>query len=150
MDDKVGYIDATDGALGRISSTAAKRLLAGETIVIVNAQNAVVTGSRAQIMAKYRERRVRGSVRRGPFFPRMPHRLLKRAVRGMLPYHKPRGRSAYERLTVHIGVPSDLKGQQFEHIPVYRSRARFMLLGEVSKELGATFITERPNSGKQA
>jgi len=140
MAQAVRYIDATDGALGRIGSVAAKSLLNGQTVVIVNAQNAVITGNKKNILAKYQHLRTVGSVRKGPQYPRQPHRLLKRVVRGMLPFRQARGRTAYARLTVHIGIPDELSEVTFENVPVYRSRGKFILLGDLSRELGANFV----------
>ena len=64
--------------------------------------------------------------------------MLKRSVRGMLPYYKPRGRAAYKRLKVHISVPKEFKGKKFESIEGASeiSTQRVIQLGEVSKVLG--------------
>ena len=44
----------------------------------------------------------------------MPDRFVKRAIRGMLPYKKERGMSAYRRIKCHIGVPAHLKNKKTE------------------------------------
>lgn len=42
---------------------------------------------------------------RGPFHHRAPHKIFKRAVRGMLPYKTWRGREALKRVRGFEGVP---------------------------------------------
>ena len=131
-------IDASGLILGRLAANVAKRLLNGEEIVIVNAEKAIITGGKEDIIAHFRHRRDVGGARKGPLYPRTPHKMLKRSVRGMLPYYKPRGRAAYKRLLVHISVPKKFKGKKFESIEGASelSTERYMALGEVSKVLG--------------
>ena len=132
------YIDADGLILGRLASHVAQRLLAGEEIVIVNAEKALITGGKDDVIAHFRHRRDVGGGRKGPLYPRTPHMMLKRTVRGMLPFKKPRGRSAYKRLKVHISVPKELEKKKFETIKGASeiSTQRYMTLGEVSNVLG--------------
>ena len=132
------YIDADGLILGRLASHVAQRLLAGEEIIIVNAEKALITGGKDDVIAHFRHRRDVGSGRKGPLYPRTPHMMLKRTVRGMLPYKKPRGRSAYKRLKVHVSVPKELEKQKFESVKgaSQLSTQRYMTLGEVSEVLG--------------
>jgi large subunit ribosomal protein L13 len=131
-------IDASGLILGRLSANVAKRLLNGEEIVIVNAEKAIITGGKKDIIAHFRHRRDVGGDRKGPHYPRTPHMMLKRSVRGMLPFYKPRGRAAYKRLLVHISVPKEFKGKKFESIEGASelSTERYMALGEVAEVLG--------------
>ncbi len=131
-------IDASGLILGRLAANVAKRLLNGEEIVIVNAEKAIITGGKKDIIAHFRHRRDVGGDRKGPHYPRIPHMMLKRSVRGMLPFYKPRGRAAYKRLLVHISVPKEFKGKKFESIEgaSQLSTERYMALGDVSKVLG--------------
>jgi large subunit ribosomal protein L13 len=133
-------VDATGLVLGRAASLIAQRLLAGETIVVVNSEKCVITGSRTQVIAHYTAARARGSVRSGPHFPRYADRIFRRTVRGMLPHLKTRGKVAYKRLTVHLGVPEGLKGGSFETIEPAKARPSLrppVTLGEVTVLLGA-------------
>ena len=136
-------VDATGLVLGRLASVAAKSLLAGEEIKIVNAEKAIVTGRRESIYSEYGHARARGTRENGPYFPRRPEMILKRTVRGMLPYKLKRGRDAMSMLRVYIGVPRELSGMQFEQPEGAKMRQRstinFVELGEVSKRLGAHF-----------
>ncbi|UCC92534.1 MAG: uL13 family ribosomal protein, partial [Thermoplasmata archaeon] len=95
-------------------------------------------GGKDDVIAHFRHRRDVGGARKGPLYPRTPHMMLKRTVRGMLPFKKPRGRNAYKRLKVHISVPQELTKKKFETIEgaSQLSTQRYMSLGEVSKVLG--------------
>ncbi len=131
-------IDAEGLILGRLASNVAQRLLAGDNIIIVNAEKALVTGGKEDVIAHFRHKRDVGGPRKGPLYPRTPHMMLKRTVRGMLPFYKPRGREAYKRLKVHISVPREFKGKKFDSVEEATSLTtqRYMALGDVSKVLG--------------
>ena len=134
-------IDATDHVLGRLSSTIAKMLLQGEEIIVINAEKSVVTGKKEFIFKNYLEKWQRGSVRKGPHYPRMPDRIFRRTVRGMLPFKSSHGREAYRRLKVYIGVPNNIDPKNAEKIDkaIYKKVINKITLGEVSKYLGAKF-----------
>ncbi len=138
----VTYIDATNLVLGRLSSAVAKRLLNGEEVVIINAEKAVIMGKKGRIFREYKEKRELGSSVKGPFFPRMPDRIIKRTVRGMLPKDSPRGRMALKRLKVYIGTPSDFKGKKTEKIEAKVegiAGTTYITVGELSEHMGARF-----------
>ncbi len=133
-------VDASGLVLGRAASVIARRLLRGESIVVVNAEKSIVTGSRANVIAQYTAARARGSVRRGPHFPRYPDRIFRRTVRGMLPHQKTLGRQAFERLEVHIGVPESLRGAPAESPEAAKARPALrtpMTLADITRLLGA-------------
>jgi large subunit ribosomal protein L13 len=137
-------IDAKGLILGRLASTVAKQLLSGdEEIYIVNAEKAVISGSRATTLKDYRETRERGATEFGPYFPKRPDRILKRTIRGMLPYKRTRGRDAMSRLKVYVGVPYELKGAELITIKEADmgrlSSSKYIELGEVSQKLGSKF-----------
>jgi len=137
-------IDAKGLILGRLASTVAKQLLSGDDeIHIVNAEKAVISGSRATTLKDYRETRERGATEFGPYFPKRPDRILKRTVRGMLPYKRTRGRDAMSRLKVYVGVPYELKGAELitiEEADMRRlSSSKYIELGEVSQKMGSKF-----------
>lgn len=130
-------IDADGGIVGRIATVVAKRLLNGEEIAIVNSERAIITGKKRRIKEDYRKKREVGSSRKGPFFPRTPDRILKRAIRGMIPYQTPHGRKAYKNLRVFIGVPSQFKEKEFEIVEGAKKEAiDYITLEELSKYLG--------------
>ena len=130
-------VDAGDCILGRVASEVAERALDGEAIAIVNAEDAVVTGREESTMEKYRERRRVGSDR-GPYYPKRPDGIFKRAVRGMVPHETTRGREAFERVRVYVGNPYEEDGAVIEGTSLDRlSNIRFTSLGDISEELGA-------------
>lgn len=136
-------VDATGLVLGRLASVTATHLLKGEDVRIVNAEKAVITGSRDSIYAEYGATRTRGSREGGPFFPRRPDMIIKRTVRGMLPHKKARGRDALSRLRVYVGVPREFASEQLEQPQNAKMREagtiNYIELGDLSKRLGANF-----------
>ena len=133
-------VDASDLILGRAASHIAKRLLKGETIVVVNAEKSVVTGERKMVVDFYIANRARGSKRTGPHFPRYPDRIFRRTVRGMLPHLKTRGKVALERLEVYMGVPdayANLPKQSIEDAKARPALRPPTSLEEISRLLGA-------------
>jgi large subunit ribosomal protein L13 len=135
--DADAVVDARDCILGRVASEVAQKALAGERVAVVNAEHAIITGSEEDVMSVYRKRVEVGSDR-GPYYPKRPDRLFKRAVRGMLPYKKPRGREALENVRVYVGNPYDEDGDVLEGTSLDRlSNIKFVALGDVSEKLGA-------------
>jgi large subunit ribosomal protein L13 len=129
-------VDAQDCILGRVASQVAERALDGERVAVVNAEHAVITGREEQLKQKYFDRREQGSDR-GPYYPKRPDRLFKRSIRGMLPYKRPRGREALERVRVYVGNPYD-EAERLEDTSLDRlSNIRFVSLGDISESLGA-------------
>lgn len=136
----VSIIDAEGAILGRMCTNVAKRLLGGEQIAIVNSEKAIITGKKSAIKKRYKQKRDVGTYRKGPFFPRMPDRLVKRSVRGMIPYQTPHGRTAYKKLKCYIGVPKEFEGKSFEKIDDAKKQpVKYMTVDEVSKFLGVNF-----------
>ncbi|MBW2967748.1 50S ribosomal protein L13 [Candidatus Woesearchaeota archaeon] len=109
-------IDATDLIVGRLGAIVAKKALLGEKIDIVNAENAVISGKKAQVLANYKQRVERKTWSKGPHYKRNPDMLLKRLIRDMLPYKKPRGIAAYKRIMCWEGVPDQFKDQKPESL----------------------------------
>jgi len=128
--------------LGRLASEVAKQLLRDKDkqIVIVNAEHVIVSGSKQSLIEDYRRRRERGSREKGPYFPRMPDRVVRRAIRGMLPYKRQSGRDALSRLQVYLGIPQEYKDEDKKRIESAKaerlSMAKYLTLGEVCKQLG--------------
>jgi large subunit ribosomal protein L13 len=134
-------IDATDLILGRLASEVAKRALSGEQMDIVNCSKAVISGRQSSIYAKYRNKRERGTPTTGPFIRRNPAMLVKRAIRGMLPYKQPRGRDAFKLVRCHTDVPDALQGkpcETIEHAKVGKlSALKYITIDSLSTYLGA-------------
>ena len=137
----MAVIDASGLVVGRLASIVARRLLDGEDIIIVNAEKALITGDRKDILAEFKWRREVGSTSKGPYYPRRPDRILQRAIRGMVPHKRPRGKTAMKKLKVYVAVPPEFKDKKMEKIQEasHVRTASFLSLGEISKSLGGEF-----------
>ncbi|MFC7226976.1 50S ribosomal protein L13 [Salinirubellus salinus] len=130
-------VDARDCILGRVASQVAEKAMEGERVAIINAERAVITGGRDDVMSVYRDR-VRVGSDRGPYYPKRPDGIFKRAVRGMIPYKTTRGREAFENVRVYVGNPYDEDGEVLDETSLDRlSNIKFVSLGEISEQLGA-------------
>lgn len=132
-------IDADGHVLGRLSSNVAQRIMSGEDVTIVNAEKALITGERDSILSDYKQKKDRGKIRKGPYYPRRADLILKRTVRGMIPFDKSRGREAYRRLKVFVGIPQEYKSKEMERIEkaMQVNTSKYITLGEVSSFLGS-------------
>ena len=134
----VAIIDAKGATLGRLSTYVAKKLLNGEEIHIVNSEKAIISGKKQMIKKRYQEKRDVGTYRKGPFYPRKPEMIVKRTVRGMIPYQKPHGREAFKRLKCYMGVPTEFEGKKLEKIQTAeKTPVDYMTIEELSRSLGA-------------
>jgi large subunit ribosomal protein L13 len=107
-------IDATDLILGRLATYVAKKAMLGEKIDIVNSEKSVVSGKKESVYKNYIRKRERGIPLQGPYFPRMPNALVRRTIRGMIPYKTERGKKAFKSIKCYIGIPSELKDKKAE------------------------------------
>lgn len=134
-------INAENLVVGRIATVAAKRALLGEKVDIINCEKAVITGSRADIFKKFKAKLDRGIPLKGPYYPKRADMMVRRMVRGMLPYKKERGARAYKRIMCYLGTPEDFKDKKPETIKEAKvtklSNLKFITIGELSKHLGA-------------
>jgi len=135
-------IDATDLVMGRLAAFAAKKALLGEKIDIVNCEKAVITGNKDNIYERYKQKFDLGrNPYKGPFFPRASDRLVRRAVRGMLPYKKEKGEKAYKSIMCYVGLPENFKGQKMETLPKANvsklNNYKYITVGELSRHLGS-------------
>jgi len=134
-------IDGGGLILGRLASTVAKRLLTEQDteIVIVNAEGVVISGNKEKLFKEYKKRRDRGSREKGPFYPKMPDLIVKRTIRGMLPYKHAKGRDALSRLKVYLGIPEEyrtVERKKVEAAGAERLSRVYVTVGEVSEKLG--------------
>ncbi len=136
-------VDGSGQILGRLASIVAKKLLEGETVVVVNAEKIVVSGDPVKVKQFYK-RTVLGvkshySHRLRPKRPRSPVRLFKATVKGMLPKENKRGREALKRLRVYVGVPEEyasVEKVRFKDADASRLARSYIELGEIARELG--------------
>jgi large subunit ribosomal protein L13 len=140
----IAVIDAEGLILGRMATYVAKRLLNGEQIIIVNAEKAILSGKRRGKLADAIEFLGVGSPGRGPFHYRRPDRIVRKTVRGMLPFKKRRARvskakQAYKRLKVYMGTPDDFKDKKMETLENAQAKkltCPYLTVGEFAKEIG--------------
>jgi large subunit ribosomal protein L13 len=131
-------INAEGALLGRLSTITAKRLINGEEIAVINSEKAIISGKKFSIKQRYKQKIEVGTYRKGPYFPRMPDRIVKRTIRGMIPYQKPQGRAAFKRLKCYIGVPKEFEGKKTENIKEAKKKpVDFITIEELSRFLGA-------------
>jgi large subunit ribosomal protein L13 len=104
-------IDGKNAVLGRLASFVAKEALKGEEIKILNCEHVIITGNKKFIEKDFLQKRSRVGTRQiGPKVSRMSEKIVKRAIRGMLPDHRVgRGREAFKRIMCYTGIPSELK-----------------------------------------
>ncbi|MEM3705156.1 MAG: 50S ribosomal protein L13 [Candidatus Bathyarchaeia archaeon] len=135
----IRVINADGLILGRMASIIAKRLLLGEEIVVVNAERAVISGKRVSKVHEKKEFLKVGGPRVGPFHYKQPDRIVRKTVRGMLPYKQPKGKQAYKRLKVFIGVPDEFKSYNIETLPEAQANkltCPYLTVGDLAKEIG--------------
>ncbi|MCX6814934.1 MAG: 50S ribosomal protein L13 [Candidatus Aenigmarchaeota archaeon] len=136
------FIDAENQIAGRLASKVAKESLKGRYVIIVNAEKAVITGNPKFVIKRYFEMVSRGDPYHGPFYPKVPDRMLKRIIRGMLPHRKPNGRMAFRRIRVYNSVPEEFSKETFQRMESgSRLSSKFITLGKLSERLGAKKLT---------
>ncbi|GFZ78700.1 50S ribosomal protein L13 [Pseudohongiella nitratireducens] len=119
-------IDAEDKTLGRLATEIATRLRGkhkpeytphvdtGDFVVVVNAEKVRVTGNKASDKMYHRHSGHPGGLKSFSFeklIDRSPERVLKLAVKGMLP-RTPLGRAMFKKLKVYAGTEHPHAAQQ--------------------------------------
>ena len=135
-------IDGNNLVLGRMATHVAKAILNGEKVEIVNCDKIVISGRKKDLIERWTAKTKRGEPFHGPFYPRREDMLVRRMIRGMLPWKTPRGKLAFKNIMCYIGVPDHLNGNKFETIKeanvVNVKRARYLSIKEISKYIGKT------------
>jgi large subunit ribosomal protein L13 len=129
-------INADGAILGRLAAKISKQLLKNENVIVINSEKVVISGNPKAVFKRFHEKRKIGDPLKGPYYPRYPDKILKRVVRGMIPYKKDKGRKAFRKLKVFIGNPDNLEGQKLSKSS-NDLNCKFVTLGEVCKRLGA-------------
>ena len=129
-------LDGKNIVMGRLSTEVAKKLLKNEEVTIINAEKVIITGNKTSIVEKYLKMRDVGSQKNGPFFPRAPDRILRRTIRGMMPYKTRKGKAAMKKLSVVIGTPEEYVDKDVKKVAEKPIKTSFVYLGEVSKTIG--------------
>lgn len=109
MFDKEVVIDAKGHLMGRLAALVAKELLSGQRVVLVRAEEVLLSGilftHKANFMEYLNKNSNTNPRHGGPYHFRAPARILYKAVRGMIPRKSQRGKAALERFKVFEGIP---------------------------------------------
>ncbi|MFP3157906.1 MAG: 50S ribosomal protein L13 [Caldivirga sp.] len=148
-------IDASNHIAGRLATVVAKLALQGKSVIIVNAEKAVITGDRNMVIdwIKRRMSEIRthyNPEKVGPKWPRRPDRILRRIIRGMLPHKQHKGRAALRRIRVYIGVPDKYVNSQRYIVPGSMLKPRPGLRYVTLEEVWASIEPEDYNNWKSS
>jgi ribosomal protein uL13 len=129
-------IDGNGAVFGRICSFTAKKALEGNEVIIVNSEKTIMTGNKKDTIAKYSSIRKKGGhSQKGPKLSNVPHRILKRAIRGMLPDHrKGQGKETLKRIKCYDGMPEEFKEEKMMKVNAPR-KLKFMELKELASKI---------------
>lgn len=134
-------VDGKGLVAGRLASKVAKAAIKGENVTVVNAEQIVMVGNKDSIIAKFKTRtqaRVLSNPHYGPKYSRIPSKIFRRSVRGMLPNKNTTAERLLKRIEVFNAVPKELaneKMQTFDDIK-YNERHKAMTLKEIASLLG--------------
>jgi len=98
----------------------------------------VLQGNPAVIAEKYLERRRaknKANPEHSPKWSKVPHMLVKRMIRGMLPWKTARGREAHKRVMVYTGNPKNLTAIDFK-TDKYDGISKHITINGLCKKLG--------------
>ena len=105
--------NAENMIMGRLAAEVAKQILLGEECRILNCEKAIISGRKAVVFAREKQRRERkGYPLRSLKLPRLPQIVVRKCIRGMLPWRTTRGREAYKLVHCFKGVPAEFQNQQ--------------------------------------
>ena len=134
-------VDAKGLIAGRLSTKVAKLLIKGETVTILNAEEAIIVGNRVNILEKFKVRvdaNVKSNPHFGPKYSRIPDRILRRMIKGMLPRNGRTKEKIVKRLTVYNSVPKELAKEKAEVFEEFRcnERHKYVTIKEIALWLG--------------
>ena len=99
-------IDAKGAVLGRMASFAAKQALRGNSVAVVNAEQAVITGRRNIVLDDFLQKmRLGHTAQRGPLVSKMPLSICRRTIRGMIGWKNSRGKKMFENVRCYEDIP---------------------------------------------
>lgn len=105
-------VDGNGLIFGRLASKVAKELLNSNEVIIFNAQGLLMSGKPEYLIKRYTIKRSlqnKANPDHSPRWPRVPNLLVRRMLRGMLPWKKAKGKAAFKRLKVYNGIPAGVK-----------------------------------------
>ena len=135
-------VDASNLILGRMASYVAKKALGGKSMVVINAERAVISGTKERVVARAKQKlktRTLGNLEKSPTHPRKPDGYVRRVIRGMLPWKKTGGKDAFHRVKVYIGTPSEYQDRPATKVAdadASRLRVPYITIAQLSGEIG--------------
>jgi large subunit ribosomal protein L13 len=110
------FIDGKGAVLGRLATHVAKKLLMGEEVRIFNCDEIIITGNKKSTEKAFDIKRGRvGHSQKGPKHHSTTEKIVKRAIRGMLPNHREgRGKEAFKRVRCYATIPKEFADVQAE------------------------------------
>lgn len=128
--------DGGGAIFGRLASVVAKDLLKGNSVDVINCEGIIVSGDKKLFVKKIMAKREMGSgsSMKGPKYPRVADRLVKRMIRGMLPRDRMKGQDAIRRLKCYVG---NQKEEGIEVIKLnHKKPMKYFKIKEVVRLLG--------------
>ncbi len=117
--------DAEGCVMGRLGAFVAKQALGGKNVIIFNAEKALVSGKPVSVMEdikdKFDAKSRANPWKLGPHRSKSADRFVRRVIRGMLPWHKAKGKAAYKRIMVYMGKPQR-EIMKREHIDIAKAQ----------------------------
>ncbi len=125
-------VDAKGKTLGRLATVVADTLRGkrkpiytpnidtGDFVVIINAEQIVVTGKKPEQKMYYRHSGYPGGLKAesfGKLLARRPEEIVRRAVKGMLPHNK-LGRAQIRKLKIYTGAEHPHEAQMPETLEI--------------------------------
>ena len=124
-----------------MASYAAKNALSGNMVVVLNAEKAVISGRKSNIVEEAMRRlktRTLANQTTAPMHQRRPDLYFRRVVRGMLPWKKAKGKAAFHRVFVFMGVPEEYSKKKATRVPgadASKLRTVYMTLEDLAREI---------------
>jgi large subunit ribosomal protein L13 len=130
-------IEGKGAVLGRLASFVAKEALKGEEISVINCGQVIITGNKKTTEKEFLQKRSRfGHSQKGPKHPATSEKIVKRAIRGMLPnFREGRGRMAFKRIRCYVSIPKELEKLTPIKLPK-QNKIKFSEVKEFTKQNG--------------
>ena len=129
-------IDGSGAIFGRLCSFAAKKALEGNEVVIVNSEKTIITGNKKDVIKKYESLRKKGGhSQKGPKYSKIPYKMLKNGIKGMLPdFREGQGKEALKRVKCYEDIPENLKSEKMIKVNAPK-KLKFIGLKELSEKI---------------
>ena len=137
-------INAEGLVAGRLASKIAKEVIKGENVIVFNASKAIIVGKESAIMPKYSQRvnaRVLSNPLYGPKYHRIPSKMLRRMVKGMLPNKSRTAERLIKQLEIFNDTPKEIdvsKAITYSETKC-NDKHEFMYLEDLAKKLGGNW-----------